>query len=495
MPTASALDQPVPQRSHAFLLGGLIVCFIGVYAALYPRTFSILDEQAHLSFAVALAKGTVYADVAGVDSVRTIRIGEHLAPRIGLGTSLLFAPIVNRSWRACFAIVLGAHLIGVLACAGALRKVELPVWYAALYLFHPVAALYSRTAMSDVPTMTLMMLGLWLYLGPRSRPFLAGLCWGLMPHFRFAQAVAIAALGAGVFLRDLIHSHRVGRIDLRRSLLMGVGLCPGVLSWLALNTLIYGGPLDTPISWPLSAEYLPANLPRYLLSQNLIYPFALLVALFFPSRVRLECVLLSVALLGLYGCFKFLYQGFGPASILIGDRFFLPLFPLIVIPYAGALDWLLSRSGRWASLLTLAGLVALATLYLGISIGHDTRLDRQSAVQDLLYDSTPPGSIILLNPNAREYLFAPLGDRVHMRPPAFLPEGGGYDPETRSLIRDAIPDVYVFTVVRIDREGLTKQRAESILSFASEHYEVEEVAQVNAWPDQIHLLRLTAERP
>jgi hypothetical protein len=495
MPTASAPDRRLPQRSHAYLLGGLIAFFIGVYAAWYPRTFSILDEQAFLSLAVTLTKCTVYADVAGVDSVRTISIGEHLAPRVGLGTSLLFAPIVNWNWRACFAIVLGVHLVGVLACAGALRKVELPVWYAALYLFHPVAALYSRTATSDVPTMALTMLGLWLYLQPRSRPFLAGLCWGLMPHFRFAQVVAIAALGAAVFLRDLIHSHRVGRIELRRTLVLGAGLCPGVLLWLALNTIIYGGPLDTPISWPLSAEYLPVNLPRYLLSQNLIYPLALLVALFFPSRVRLECVLLSVALLGLYGCFKHLYQGFGPASILIGDRFFLPLFPLVVIPYAGALDWLLSRSGRWAGLLTFAGLGVLATLYVAVSISHGTRLDRQSAVQDLLYDSTPPGSIILLNPNAREYFFAPLGDRAQMLPSAFLPEREGYDPETRRLIRDAIPDVYVFTAVRSDREDLTKQRVESILNFAREHYEVEELAQVNTWPDQIHLLRLTAERP
>jgi len=495
MPTGTTFERRIPQRSHSYLLGGLMVFFIGVYAALYPRTFSIIDEQAYLSFAFVLAKGTVYADVAGVDATRSIRIGEHVAPRFGLGASFLFAPVVKRNWQASFAIVLGVHLVGVLACAGALRKVELPVWYAALYLFHPVAALYSRTATSDVPTMTLTMLGLWLYLGPRSRPFLAGLCWGLMPHFRFAQAVAVAALGASALLRDLIQSHRTGRIELRRSLLLGAGLCPGVLSWLALNTIIYGGPLDTPIAWPLSTEYLAANLPRYLLSQNLIYPFALLVAFLYPSRVRLECVLLSVSLLGLYGCFRHLYHGFGLASILIGDRFFLPLFPLIVIPYAGALDWLLSRSGRWACFLKLAGLGALASMYLVISVQHDTRLDQQAEVQRLLYGSTSAGSVILLNENAREYFFAGIGDRRQMPSSVFLPGQEGYDPETRRLIRDAIPDVYVFTAVRSDREDLTRQRVESILDFARDHYEVEEVARLDAWPDQIRLLRLTAERP
>jgi hypothetical protein len=433
--------------------------------------------------------------VAGVDSVRTIAIGEHLAPRIGLGTSALLAPVVSWNWRACFAIILATHLVGVLACAGALRKVELPVWYAALYLLHPVAALFSRTAMSDVPTMTLTMLGLWLYLQPASRPFLAGLCWGLMPHFRFAQSVAIAALGAGVFLRDLVQSREVGRIELRRTLLVGAGMLPGVLSWLALNAFLYGGPLDAPITWPLSAEHLPANLPRYLLSQNLIYPFALLVALFFPSRVRLECVLLSVAMLGLYGCFQHLYEGFGfLASLLIGDRFFLPLFALIVIPYAGALDWVLSRSGRLSAPLTVAGLAALALVYVVVSVHHDARVNRQADVQDLLYDSTAPGSIVLLNESAREYFFTGIGDRRQIPSAVFLPQRERYDPETRSLIRDAIPDVYVFTAVRLDREDHTRRRVESILAFVREHYEVEEVARVEEWPDRVQLLRLTEER-
>jgi hypothetical protein len=420
-------------------------------------------------------------------------VGEHSAPTFGLGTSLLFAPVVNWNWRASFAIVLATHLIGWLACAGALRKVELPVWYSVLYLLHPVAALYSRTVMSDVPTMSLMMLGLWMFLGPGSRPFLAGFFWGLMPHFRFAQAVALVALGASVFSRDLIHSLKGGRVAMRRTLLTGMGMCPGVLSWLALNAVIYGGPLDTPIAWPLSTEYLPANLPRYLLSENLIYPLGLLVAFFFPSRVRLECVALSVAMLGLYGCFKHLYEGFGIASLLVGERFFLPLFPLIVIPYAGALDWLLSRTGRWAPLLAVAGVGMLASLYLGISVKHDTRLDQQAAVQRILYGSTSAGSVILLNANAREYFFTGIGDRVQVPPSAFLPERGGYDAETRSLIRDAIPEVYVFTALRVDREDSSREQVESILSFARENYEVEEVAQVNEWPDHIQLLRLTAE--
>ncbi len=209
-------------KQNAWLLAGLACFYVAVYAAWYPRTFSILDEQAYLSFAVALTKGTVFADVAGVDSVRTMSVGEHSAPMIGLGTSLLFAPVVNWNWRASFAIILATHLIGWLACAGALRKVELPVWYSVLYLLHPVAALYSRTVMSDVPTMSLMMLGLWMYLGPGSRPFLAGFFWGLMPHFRFAQVVTLAVLGAGVFSRDLVHGVRVGRIAIRRTLLMGM---------------------------------------------------------------------------------------------------------------------------------------------------------------------------------------------------------------------------------------------------------------------------------
>ncbi len=135
----------------------------------------------------------------------------------------------------------------------------------------------------------------------------------------------------------------------------------------------------------------------------------------------------------------------------------------------------------------------LASLYLGISVKHDTRLDQQAAVQRLLYGSTSAGSVILLNENAREYFFTGIGDRVQMPSSAFLPEREGYDPATRKAIRDAIPEVYVFTAVRTDREDSTEQRVESILAFAREHYEVEEVAHLRKWPDHVQLLRLTAE--
>ena len=95
----------------------------------------------------------------------------------------------------------------------------------------------------------------------------------------------------------------------------------------------------------------------------------------------------------------------------------------------------------------------------------------------------------------KKYLFDLLGERVQMNSSEFLPESTAYDPETRSRIRDAIPDAYVFTAARVDREDLTRQRVESILDFARERYEVEEVAKLDAWPDQIRLLRLVAERP
>jgi hypothetical protein len=482
------------KRAHAWILGGLVLFFAAVYLAWYPRTFSIQDEQAYLSYALVLSQGTLYPDVAGVHMTRAMPAGDHVVPRFGLGTSLLFAAVVNFDWRLSFALILLIHLAGTLACAATLRKVDLPTWYACLYLFHPVAALYSRTAMSDIPTMTLTMLGLWAYLAPRSRPLLAGLCWGLMPHFRFAQSVVVAMLGLATFLRDVAKMRETRRLDLRRTFLVGCGMLPGLVLFGAVNTIFYGGPLDTPIYWPLSVEYLPRNLSQYLVSQNLIYPLALLIGVTFPSRLRLECALVYAAVLALYGTFRGAYEGSGLVAMVIEDRYFVAVLPLLLVPYAGALEWVLQRSGRARPVLASLGVAALAVSWVAISVMHDRRLEQQEHVQREIYAATSEDSVIVLNFLAEEYLFEPLGARRVRKWSNVWAEDGPEIASVRRLVSAAAPEAYVLIVLRTDRRHDPGWGADSLLRFAREHYVLDEAASIDRPPDRVLLLRVTGER-
>jgi len=478
--------------SRALLV--LMLLYAAVYAAWYPRTFSILDEQAFLSFGTALSRGTVYADVAGVDAARAIEIDGHRAPRVSLGMPALLAPIVAVDWRGGFLVALALHLIGTWACAAMLGALGLRPIFAALYLFHPVAALYTRTVMSDIPTMALTTVTLWLLVRTHSRPLLAGLVIGLTPHLRGSQLVVIAGLGLAFALRDLARSREHGWAALTPSLWLAAGVLPGVLGWMAVNAAIYGGPFETPVTWPLSVEHIPRNLPRYLVSQNLVYPLGLVIGLLYPSRLRAAAALVAVGLLGLYGTFLHLYEGFGTlTSLIVGDRFFLPLFPLLLPGYAGALTALLARAGQRGPPLLALGVAGLVAAYGLVTYLHDERLARQSEIQRGLYENTADGSVILSNSHAREYFLDAIGPRRRIDSVELLTP----DRPPEALLREIeahIPNVYVFTAERTDKRGAHDAAPGALAAFVHERYAVQPVVALDLWPDRIRLERLTAKR-
>jgi hypothetical protein len=468
--------------------------YIGLYVGFYPPTFSILDEQAYLSYGLLLTRGEVFADGTDVQPARTLEVDGRLAPRTPLGTPLLLAPAIALDWRASFAVTLLLHLIGAAACAATLRKLALPPVYALLYLLHPVASLYARTVMSDVPTMTFSMLGVHAALSPRARPFLAGLAFGALPHFRFAQAITpfVVALVWGA--QDLHASLAARRPCFSRSAWLVAGIAPGLASSLALNTWLYGGPLTLPLTFGLSAANLPANLAHYLITQNVVYPGLLIVGALGAWPLRIEARLIAVGMLLLYGAFPFVYQGFGPAAWLIGDRFFLPLVPWLLPPYVAALERVVSRAVRARAMALACGVAVLLAAYAVLGWAHDRQLRRQERIQQTLYRGTTEDALVVLNPDAREYLFAGIGRRRSVSSTALFPAFHDFDPSLPERIERAIPEAYLFVTERLDRDESGAESGRALVSYARERYELDEIAGIESWPDRVRLYRIRALR-
>ena len=477
-------------------LGALCVLYVIAYAALYPPTYSIMDEQGYLAYARVLTQGTLHPDVAGVRVLRTRLYEEtaHSAPSFPVGTSALLALAYPLGWRAAFAVVMGLHLIGTGLCAWALRRLGLPVLGAALYLLHPVAVLYARTAMSDVPTMTLCMAAVAAWVGSRPRPGWAGLALGASLLFRYAQLVYLAAFGVAVLLRDLRGPHQGWR-RWRGSLWFGLGALPGVLALLLLNLQLYGGALP-PGQGSLALEHLPTNLPRYLVSQNLIYPAALILGMLARSPLRLECALVGAATLLLYGCFFHAYQGFGLLQqMLIGDRFFLPLAALLIPAYAWHLQGIAARlPDRWRSLALAGGLAALLTVALAGSVVHQRRLQAQATVQDAIYARTPERAFVLCGSlTGYEYFFEELGPRSPLLWFWIDPEHPEHAPDLAEAVDRSIAEgVFLLTASRTDRVDRDARSDRRMLRWARQRYVLRLVEEIERPPDRIALYRIVA---
>jgi hypothetical protein len=486
-----------PGRRSAWLIAGLCLFYVVVYAALYPPTYSIGDEHGYLSYGLSLARGSFYPDVVDVRVGRVMSqpATGHLAPVFAIGTSVLVAPVAEIDWRASFAVILGVHLLGTFFCAVALRRLGLSPIYASLYLLHPVAALYSRTVMSDIPTMTAMMAAVAAWVGTRRRPLLTGLALGLSVNFRFSQAVLVAAFGIAVLARDLVRSRREGALKLESSLRVALGLAPGLLLFLAVSLHLYGG-FFLPPGARFALANIPDHLPRYLLTQNAFYPLGMLVAFFFPSRLRLECICVTLVALLLFGSFNHLYEGFGSlAQALIGDRFFLPVFSLIIIPYAGALDWIVNRWARWRRAMLSAGICGLMLTYVALSVVHQDRLRHQAEIQNTIYDSTAEDAIILFGSvTAGEYFFDGLGRRVPMPWYWLNSRHEKFKREYVEQVREAIPNVYVLSAERTDRDRLDARLRSNMLTAISMGFIYEPVVSAEIPPDRIEIYQITRTR-
>ena len=91
-------------------------------------------------------------------------LSDDVVSRYPIGTAVLMAPFVALAgWRAAFLVPL-LCLLGSTLLVGRWLQEERrsPVWALTL-LGYPVALLMGRVCMSDVPSMAVVTLGLWLF--------------------------------------------------------------------------------------------------------------------------------------------------------------------------------------------------------------------------------------------------------------------------------------------------------------------------------------------
>jgi hypothetical protein len=324
-----------------------------------------------------------------------------------------------------------------------------------------------------------------VWLGPRRRPALAGALLGVSFWFRFAQLPLLAAFGAAQLWRALRSA------DERAALLrFAAGALPFVAALLAFNTWLYDVALPAGEA-SFGLANVPRNLATHLVHLNLVYPLLLVAALAFPSALRVECALGALGTLAMYAAFFHSYQGFGAlGQIVVADRFFLPLFALLCVPYAGALDALLARVPRWRSLAVTLGGVGLAGVALAISVLHQQRLRAQAEIQELVYAKTEPGAIIVCaSLSAHELFFDGIGRRDVL-------SWGALDPGSPLLpaLRAAIPRVYLVAAERTDQTGRDTRGVEHLIRDARREFTFRPVASVDRAPDRVTLYQVTGLR-
>jgi hypothetical protein len=398
-------------RSHGRDRIALLVLMLGyavLFAIWYPPLPGIEDEAGFVNQALLWSRGAISAEGAGFGELAAgfgnladfIEVDGRHVPIRQPGRSLLALPFLMAGGvRGTFASGLLLHLATTALAALLLERLgHSPLW-AALVLFHPTLAIYSRTIMGDEAAGTgLLLAALAVTSSSALAGIWAGLAVGLAALMRYHSGLALP-----LFAASFCFPPRRAR-PLRDALfcLLAGGALGALL--VGYNLLVYHNPFESdPRSHGVfSLQYFPAQARFFATALMLIWPGMLLAPLF--DRTRLRWLVRGVC--AFFFAFLSAYYFHDNTdrwieTLVVGQRLFQVVLPLWIVSYACMIDDRLITplrrrlGGRgWAVCVSLG----CAMLLVGTGLmfrRHENHLNRLRAIRDTTVAVIPGGSKVI----------------------------------------------------------------------------------------------------
>lgn len=406
---------PVAPRSRTdWWFWAFVAAFVAIFAAFYPSTYAIEDEFNILSLSVAISRGTVLLDVAGLDLDADVVWKGHTISKFSPFHAALFTPAVLTGWRLGFVITALFTVAGAFIVRGMLRRENLPSGWVALYFLCAGLWFYSRTLMAAVPAAVLGLLGASLLVRERSRPAAAGAALSLAGLFHPWMIPVAIALSLGWWLD-------APRKRFRGLLVLGAAAAPGAAALLAYNTYTTGTPwlngyMIQGTQRGFDGENLLTFFPLYACSL-LLMPLAGWAALSRRWAGGLAIPFAVGTILVMASLYYFRDgTGYGIAGFLPAQRFLIPASLLACVPAARFLAHHTTRFAdagagavvkRWAP---AAALLAFVAGFAAVSIAHGSYLDAHASVQQAIRSVIPEGSQVVAGDRAFKEFAPVLGE-------------------------------------------------------------------------------------
>lgn len=342
------------------LVIGVLALYLVSFALHYPSLATNVDEAAYLHQARLILEGR--SSVVQVDPFT----GEERAVEPSTyapGTALLMAPLVALfGFRGAYLV----PLLGLVLAMGVTARWlddegRQPLFALVLPAFVP-SLVMARVAMSDVPSLGVVALGLWLFWRGLDRGagwwLASGYVAGASAAFRVSNPLLFVPLFAGTVLRRE-----------RRCLALVAGGVLGLASRALAMRWYFGEALFERDVYPLDLWGIPDRLPYYLLGLLVLIPGGLALATCYRGRRRPEVVATLLCFVSF-----FLFQEYSTSTTSVGKRvilslrYLIPVTPLLAFAMAESAPrlwrlWLRRGSGRARR---LAGVAATAVL-LGVA--------------------------------------------------------------------------------------------------------------------------------
>ena len=400
---------PASRSVHWALLAASIAAYLILFAVYYPPTHGIEDEVGFLNQALALSRGAITPQGAGFEALADFR--EFNGRFVGIrnpGRPLITAPFVALGGLPS-AFASGALLHVALAGIAALLFCRIgmsPLW-AALVLFHPTLALYSRTVMGDAASGTMLLAVIVATTSRRHSGLKAGLAIGAAALMRYQAGLVAPFVGLAILLdRERPDARRQAAACVLTAAAAGAAI-------VAMNYWLYGSATGI-VKGVFGLEYLAGNALFYGAALNALWPLMLLMALFGASRIRAAAAAVWAPVLAFFLFYYFFDVGTGPAETLVlGQRLLQIALPALIASYAAALDArfapILNRKlpAAVTGLAVLAFLTAMAGATGVMFSRHQEHLMTLLRTRQAIVDAVPPGATLFTNTVAEKLVGVP----------------------------------------------------------------------------------------
>jgi hypothetical protein len=396
----------------------MLAAYAVIFLVWYPATYTISDEGNYIALARAIWHGTIFVDRAG--GFWGLRVGNHLVSKYSLFHSAILAPAFALDWRLMFLVPAGFFLAGAFILRGILNRHGLGSGWCLLYFMLAGGLYYSETVMAAVPAAVMGLLGVSLCLRGSPRPILAGLAFG-------ASILLHPWMGPLAATFALVWSLEQGRAGaVRAAAYFALGVIPAALALMTYNAATTGSPFrDVYTILGSQYEFTGARLPGFFYFYAVsfaIFPLAGWSAL--SRRFSGTWAIPATCALGLAMCSLYFYRdGLRTGSARIGwlaflagaipgQRFLLPISMIACLPAARFLTTITPRiPAPLQTTARLAGVVAFAIFFAGLSFTHQSYVKAHAALQHALAEHLPADAPIGVSGEAIKE-FAPT-DRLY----------------------------------------------------------------------------------
>jgi hypothetical protein len=388
----------ISSRNKWIGLVTLIAFYLALYFYYYPLTNGVEDETGFINQAIVWSKGAISAEGARLPHVGDFieSKGRHVAWR-NPGRSLLILPLLYFGWKSVYISGALIHALLALTAGAILYRLGRPPRWAALVLFHPTLALYSRTIMGDAPAALALLLALYAAIFSSRPGWWAGAWIGVAALMRYQAGICLPG-----FALALAYAHPSPR---RRTealhCLIAAGMAGALIA--TYNVYLYGSPAGWTYQDFFGASFLADNLKFYVPALCLLWPLMLFAPLADRSSVRFyACGICGPVFL--LCCFYYFHDG-GTSwlrTLVLGQRLISIVLPVWILSYALVLDRWVAQPPRLRASALLKGAVAAGCAALAVAVAcafylHDRHLQKLARGREEVFAMIPPDSLVLAN--------------------------------------------------------------------------------------------------